>query len=135
MAQVFHDDKTVIDFTFTDEAGVVRSQVYRQTLDEIRERHPDARLGDLDEAYAKIEDSYRVPPVEITEDHFIEMLEVLPPVKWRRTQEAETFMLSERMYGDITSIFCRIGSRYFEMQDHTWLDIDEIVARCSEVSA
>ncbi len=69
------------------------------------------------------------------------MLEVLPPIRWEGREsvdrwnpelDTESFMLSERTYGNITAIFCRIGERYFEMQDSIFLTYEAIIAKCQK---
>ena len=116
--------------------GVLRSQVYNETIDELRQRYPGAQVGQLGPVAQATDDAFRSPPVEITQQRFWDMLEVLPPVAWvRRTIEEnkdqtldnESFKISERTCGSITAIFCRIGSRYFELQDSITMRHDDIL--------
>ena len=51
---------------------------------------------------------------EIPQERFVEMLEVLPPMQWRRSKTAESFKMSELTSGTITDCFVRIGTRFFE---------------------
>jgi hypothetical protein len=109
-----------------------RGQYSGETLEQIQMRYPGALLGELDTVAREAEESFKSAPVEITEERYWEMLEVLPPVSWvHGSSETESFKISERLYGDITAIFCRIGNRYFELSDSIRLPHAEIVKRCS----
>lgn len=70
------------------------------------------------------------PPEEITEEKYVEMLEVLPPLDWVQRQVESSFKLSEFTSGQITAIYCRLGDRYFELSDRCSLSHSEIVAKC-----
>jgi hypothetical protein len=111
--------------------GVLRGGYSNDTQQEMDKRYPGVQIGELGPVAAASEDMFRHPPQPITEDRFVEMLEVLPPVGWIRGDGAESFKLSERTSGSITSIFCRIGNRYFEMADSITLPHNEIVTRCA----
>jgi hypothetical protein len=107
---------------------------FRNTLEEVLERFPGAELWEVEKAFAEVQrltyEYYISAPVEITEDRFHEMLNVLPPVKWRQEHGSESFMISERLTMDIRSIYCRVGDRYFEMADRQSLTHQEICDRC-----
>ena len=100
----------------------------KETLEEIQARDPGAEVGDFDTVIDQQDDYWRRPPVSISSERFCEMLEVLPPVGWAHTAEAEVFKLSERTGGMITAIFCRIGDRYYEMQDRIDMPSDLVVS-------
>ena len=121
---------TIIDLTYTDPDGVVRSQCYRESLEQIRQRFPGAALGTLGHAMAEGETSLQSDPAEITEDQYSHMLEVLPPLNWRHGDGSESFMLCELIYGNTTSIYCRIGACYFTFNDSASLSHEQIVSRC-----
>jgi hypothetical protein len=56
------------------------------------------------------------PPREITAERFHDMLNVLPPCKWRGIGAAfESFHVSERLSGNVVSWFCRLSDRYFQV--------------------
>jgi len=106
-----------------------------ETLPQIALRYPGVQLGELGPVSAASDESWKSPPVEITADRYMEMLEVLPPVAWRGIgTEEETFKLSERTSGNITAIFCRIGERHFEMQDSIHMKHDDIITACRAVA-
>ena len=73
------------------------------------------------------------PPTEITEETFIEMLEVLPPVAWTRRNNFESFLMSEHYSGPYTSQYARHGKRYYtKMVDctdrSTWMTATTVPA-------
>lgn len=115
--------------------GVLRGAYSNETLEEMAKRHPGVQVGELGPVAAASEDMFRHPPRAISEDRFIEMLEVLPPEDWQRGAGAESFKLMERTSGSITAIFCRIGDRYFELSDSFTLSHNEIVTRCAGILA
>jgi hypothetical protein len=134
------DFKTMSTFVFyspaqacvidTAKGSPPRAHHSGQTLEEMRERYPDAQYIDIDQAADMIDDAHRRPVSETTAEHFEEMLNVLPPRQWVRGNAAESFKISERTSGSITAIYARIGERYFEMQDNMSTPHDEIMRRC-----
>jgi hypothetical protein len=111
--------------------GLMRGGYSGETLEEMSKRHPGVQIGKLGQVAAASDDMFRHPPQPITKARFVEMLEVLPPEDWHCGDGAESFKLSERTSGSITAIFCRVGNRYFEMQDSFTLSHNEIVTRCA----
>ena len=94
-----------------------KSTVYAETPAELCKRYPGAVLMPFEDACQAINTiehaRYGVPPVEITEERFLEMLECLPPCRWVRLAESEAFYMSEFETGLWTGHYCRIGERYF----------------------
>lgn len=133
METVFYSaaKRCVIDGMSADGRGVYG----RETLEEMRARYPDVEIVPIDTAIERIDAAFRSPPVEITEERFWEMLEVLPPLSWIQRPGTESFKLEEFTCGKITQIFCRIGERYFELSDNVTLPHDVIVSRCREVAS
>jgi len=112
--------------------GTGRGAYSGETLTETRERYPGAALGNFDEVIDAQDGYWRSPPVEITAERFEEMLCILPPEGWVNGGRWEVFKLMEYTAGDITAIFCRIGGRYFEMQDRYDMASDLIVEKCRD---
>jgi hypothetical protein len=102
----------------------------KETLPQIAKRYPGAALGELGPVSEQSENYYRSPPVEITLERYIEMLEVLPPVDWVQIGDADSFKLSEHTSGNITAIFCRIGARCFALSDSVFTKHEAIVELC-----
>lgn len=128
MSQVFFEPSTnsVIDFVGDD--GL--SELMRQNLDQIRERRKtEIIVISSEEAVKRCCDAAVEAPSEITREQFIDWLECLPPVKWRRGINSESFMISEARTYNVRQICVRIGKRYFGMVDYDTLEHDEIVAK------
>ena len=106
-----------------------------ETLEQMRARYPDVEIIGVDTAIERLDAAFRSAPAEVTEERFWEMLDVLPPLDWRGSDGAESFKLSEFTSGTITAIFCRIGTRYFELSDNVSTPHEEIVRRCREAIA
>lgn len=51
---------------------------------------------------------YVKPWIEIDEDRWDEMLNVLPPMRWRTVRGIEFFQMSEMLTGDLTGTFAKI---------------------------
>lgn len=100
-----------------------RSQIERQTLEEIQARYPGAEISDLETWSAAKEKALCTEPEEITEERFWEMLEVLPPQRWQRgrtldDKPCQSFEMCEHLSGRVTSIVCEVAGRFF-----TWNDV------------
>ena len=81
------------------------------------------------EEYQKGERDYYInkPMMEVTEDRYSEMLNVLPPRYWMTINGVEMFCMSEMLTGSYTSQYARIGGRYYtkivDMLDRsTWIN-------------
>lgn len=100
-----------------------------QTLEELRESHPNVQVM----ASAEVEDQMRVAarttPVEIDQHEFDAALGVMPPVHSRRHGDVHTFQFSERYTADITWTFAQVGERCFKFRDQLGLATDAIVKR------
>ena len=68
-------------------------------------------------------------PVQVTEQRFWEMLEVLPPCKWTRLQGSESFFVSEAETMNLHTWLARIGQNYYELVAPNSLNHEEIMAR------
>jgi hypothetical protein len=123
---------TTIDFVRPDGLSLYGSK----TLEQLTEQYGEVVIIDTESAYRQHCDSYKKAPVEINEERFMDMLEILPPAKWVRHVEEESFHVCERIAGNIVSIFVRIGKRYFEMQDEIGLShADRVRAAAITLSA
>lgn len=74
-------------------------------------------------------------PVEITVNAFHDAAGLMYPMNWRSEadQDTETFMMQEMYCGNVTEIYTRIGTQYFQMRDYSNLNHGEIVKRVKEV--
>lgn len=128
-------ERNIID-TMTDDG---LSSVFKETFEQVKQRHPNAEIWEFEDAWKEVErlsrEKYTAALEEIARERFWEMLEILPPMKWRGDSESftESFMISEGVWGDLHSIFCRIGDRYFEMCDRRSLSHEEICNKCLQL--
>ena len=58
---------------------------------------------------------------------FHEMLDVLPPGKWRRSENYEAFFVTEALAADIHAWYVRIGERYWTLNRSCTRDADSII--------
>lgn len=123
----------IIDVVKADD----RSQVNNETLEEIRLRYPKAELWDFDAACEAVKqvqrEAYVTAPVLITEERYMEMLEILPPVDWTRTSAGSSFKLAEFTCVPLTAIFAFVDGHYLEMCEDVSLPHNEIIRQCRVV--
>lgn len=100
-----------------------------KSLKDAQQEKPGLVCVDREEAVRQIIQLVIRAPQEIDAGVFKEMLDLLPPCAWVRTGGAESFHMSEFDAFDITSIYVRIGSRYFMLKDTYKLSHDERIAR------
>lgn len=102
--------KTVVDF-------IREPETEAQALTRLAGYGPDLVVMPFGQAWRAHEDAAKTEPMEIPEERFHEMLNVLPPVSWHNTSDGESFKLSERTTGSITAIFVNLNGRFFEFSD------------------
>jgi Protein of unknown function (DUF1419) len=78
---------------------------------------PDLVILPFDEAWKRHEAAFKTEPTEVMKAHWHEMLNILPPVAWRRDGFGESFKMSERTTGAITAIYVLINGRHFTFSD------------------
>jgi hypothetical protein len=125
----------IIDFAKRRPDGVFVSSISGNTLEETATRYPGAQLGECDTVVAEKESKLISEPVEITQAQFIDALEVLPPDDWQRHVYSESFKMSERLSGRITSVFVRVNDRYYEFADRDPITHEEAVEKVSRAMA
>lgn len=95
------------------------SSIYGNTLQEIRAKYPDARIGIFDQVYEMMSrqrfERHCKKVVEISEERWMDMLEILPPMAWVRENTTESFKMIERDFDNVTGCYVRIGSRFFNL--------------------
>ncbi|EOC0003169.1 DUF1419 domain-containing protein [Cronobacter sakazakii] len=89
---------------------------------------PDVELVTADEALEMQNARYRAGWKEVSEERYIDQLEVLPPMDWCRSVTGESFKSSEMYAFDVTSIFARVKGRFFECKDLCTMTHDEVMA-------
>ncbi len=102
-----------------------------KTLEEFVFEYGDVSIVDDEVAVQHDRNRHITEPVEITEERFMEMLEVLPPAKWRRSKSAESFHISERITHDIVDWFVRIEDRFYNFADTNKLSAEDVIRKAS----
>lgn len=126
--KVFYSEAIgIIDFVVANGTSLYAGD----DLAAMKDRYPDAEILTLNEAATRRDNHFKQAPERITKEKFIEMLEILPPLHWRFSGNSESFKLSEFTCGSITSIYCRIGTDYWQLRDHYALSHEIIVDRCN----
>lgn len=69
-------------------------------------------------------------PMPTDRESFDRMLCELPPRGWTHDGDSESFKMSEMTAGLITTIFCRVGERFWELSDLVTTPHAVIVRRC-----
>jgi len=104
-----------------------------ETLEQVAARYPGAQLGECDEIVATREAMMKTDPVEITEDQYVAMLEVLPPEDFKFDAFGTSFKMSEYFSGRITNIYATYDNRYFMLTDVASLPHSEIIEKIKNV--
>jgi hypothetical protein len=116
---------TIYDFAVLV-GGKYLSQYGGNTLEELQRDDPEIKLVKYSEFAAAHDENASTPVSEITSERYNDMLETLPPMKWRSAGNSESFMFPEYYSGRVTSIFVMYGGlepRYF-----TFRGIDTLTA-------
>lgn len=125
----------LFDVAKPDEAGILRGYYGGKTLDEVQAEHPDATLMSMDALTTAQENALRTEPVQITEEEYMDALEVLPPLDWVIHGRTQSFKFVERFSGAVTSIFAKKNGAHWTFRDVDTLTHEEIMARVDEVAA
>ena len=106
---------------------------YHEDAVAVRGRYPGAERMSCDDAWKLVDtaalERYRKDVSEVTEERFMDALNVLPPVGWTTKAGVESFRISERLSGNITDIYARLGERYFKLSDDISLPAGVIAER------
>lgn len=116
---VFYEEGSlsIVD-TLDGDTGL--STCMHESLEQIRKRYPKARIVAFDTALEQIREKEKevypmLQPVEITDDQWNEMFELLPPMQYKRTEAGTSFKMSEMTKGDITAGYVMKGGKYYTM--------------------
>jgi len=128
----------IVDVAVRDKDGVLRSNTTHSTLEQMRQRYPDAVVGELDVVTQERREQYCREFIEVDEDRFAEQLDMLPPQDWKTVDGVESFKCLEPLDDGITTIHCRYGSRFYRFNGPINMTGSEIAApvkqRTSELS-
>jgi hypothetical protein len=82
--------------------------------------------------YRVIEANNGTNPVEVSEAFYWEMLEVLPPSKWTRGHDTESFYICEALTGNLHERIARIGKQYYALIAPRSNNHDQIINKIKE---
>ena len=85
--------------------------------------------------YRTIEANQGIKPVEVSEAFYWEMLEVLPPCKWTRGQDYESFYVSEPLTGVLHEWIARVGKKYYALIAPRSSNHEQIINLVKEATA
>jgi len=85
--------------------------------------------------YRVIEANHGTNPVEVSEAFYWEMLEVLPPSKWTRGHDTESFYICEALTGNLHEWIARIGKKYYALIAPRSNNHDQIINKIKEAMA
>ena len=125
----------IIDEAKINSQGAYIGVYSGETLEQIAARYPDAQIGDCDDIVATREAMMKTDPVEIMEDQYVDMLEVLPPEDFKFDTFGSSFKMSEYLSGRITNIYATYGKRYFMLTDVASLPHSEIIRKIQGLTA
>ncbi len=80
--------------------------------------------------YRTIEKNGGTNPIEVSKEFYWEMLEVLPPSKWTRGHDYESFYICEALTGNLHEWMTRIGNRYFALVAPRSSTHEQIINKC-----
>jgi hypothetical protein len=86
-----------------------------ETLEQLRAKYVDVRLGPLGEAHREVEASFFMDPVEVSYEDYNFAFGCLPP-KVLSGGGCQVFWLSELYYGDVAVFFAKAGERCFKLR-------------------
>ena len=101
----------------------------KQSLEEIRLRYPNAVLMEVHAFHTLRENLAKTEPVKISEEEYVDALECLPPLNFINRGATESFKMSERYTGRITSVYARLGTTYWTFRDIDTMSHQEILDR------
>lgn len=117
----------VIDVAVLTEDGRTVGQCSGETAEQLGTRYgqPMELIG-LDAYMAIHDEAMRTEPVEITHEDYMHALECLPPVRWQQSEGIESFRMSERWSGSMTSIYACLRGRYWRFIDDISMPVAEL---------
>ncbi|WP_337263703.1 MULTISPECIES: hypothetical protein [unclassified Serratia (in: enterobacteria)] len=114
---------------FVDGAWHTTACATSKTLEALNAHGDHWELVTVEEAQERFTQVNYLPVSEITETRFNDMLEVLPPLDWWGGEHSQSFKLMEMYSGNITDIFARFGTRYFQMRNIVTLTHAQIIEK------
>lgn len=129
-------ETSIVDLIHPDDGLTLHAH---ENAAQIHARYPSVQRLAFEDAW-KLADAagtarYRQAITEVTEAQFNEALNVLPPIGWTTRSGVESFRISERLWGNLTDIYARLGNRYFKLVDDIRLPAATIAERVAVYAA
>lgn len=123
---------SIVD-TLNNETGM--GTCFGETVEQVRKRYPKAEIVPFDFALERINEATKevypmLNPIEITEEQYWDALECLPPMQWKKTEEGESFKMSELTFMDITACYVKKNGKYYSMNGRVKTKHEELLAVC-----
>ena len=122
--------------------GVWCVEYTTETLEDYKANRPDQNFSQLYtwEEYKPIVMDYDKkrlidpPAKEVDEDHYWDMLGVLPPCRWHNYRGIELFYVSERITGNIVSWIAGLNGKYYKFAHYASATDEELAAKVLEAA-
>jgi hypothetical protein len=116
---------SAIDIVHPNGRGVYSGK----TLEEMLAKYPDIQIVPYEVSIAHDKQQRITAPAEISYERFDDLLNVLPPCKWRRLGGAEAFHMVERITHDIVTWCVRIGEKCYSFDDTDKLTTEQAIEK------
>lgn len=107
------DTQSIIDYVY-DGRGETPDQAIKRLAPGYGTALTPLPAGEAQDRY---EARFKTPVREITQQEFDYALNCLPPVAWTHARAAESFKISEKIAGRVTSIYVTMRGRSFRFDD------------------
>lgn len=119
----------VIDQIFEDEEENFHGLWSKLTIECLHKENPNAKIMTVEQFYDFQYERFATKSEQVTEARYWEMLEILPPLDMHVSGQNTSFKMSERLTGNLTSIFAQIGDTYWTFVDRDTMTHEEIIAK------
>lgn len=87
------------------------------------------------EASRRVDAAAVSAPAEITAERWDDALNCLPPQRWVRRNGAESFQFMERYCGNVTSVYVKLGDRFWTWHDIVGTEHEVLVQKATDALA
>jgi len=118
IVQYFEDGSNKVAFS--------GGKTLEQYLEDAEEEYEIFNSDEVEQLFNEHENSLKTKPVEITEERWYEMLEVLPPCRWGTYGGYEAFHISEHLTGSLVAWFARKDGKCYEFTECCYIKNEEL---------
>lgn len=119
------------------DSGVLVCEFGGETMEELKSQgrvSPEAFLCPWEEAEAHslglARQRYCKGPERVSRERWWELLEVMPPARWRSLPGGEIFMVAEPIASDLYRFGVRIGEEYFSIVEDCDIEDSRLIDLC-----